>query len=420
MPFDVKGKTFTIIGAARSGIAAANLLVSLGAMVKISDSKSKEALEDQLKLLLKRTEVTIESDCHTEDFICHSDYIVVSPGVPYAAKPLVWARAKGLEVISEIELAYRLCPAVIIAVTGTNGKTTTVNLIADILRRAGKNVCLCGNIGQPFSSKVMGIKPSDIVVLEISSFQLQTTSTFRPKVAVWTNFSQNHLDQHKDLKEYFDAKCRLLINQQSTDVAILNAKQPEHVDIAATLKAKVEFFNSSNDPKDIDNPNFLAALYAVRALGIDDRISREVFAAFKGVEHRLEFVRQLNGVDYINDSKSTTLEAGRWALERMSKPVVLICGGSNKNLNYESLKDLVKLKVKHMVTIGEIGPLMKNTFDGVVSVDLLDTFKGAIDAATRYALEGECVLLSPMTASFDMFDDYEHRGRVFKEMVNSL
>lgn len=420
MSFDVSGKICTVIGAARSGIAAANLLISLGAIVKISDSKPLAELETQLKELKQQQLVTIEAHGHTESFIKQSDLIIVSPGVPYSAKPLLWAREANIETISEIELAFRLCPAPIVAVTGTNGKTTTVNLIHDILKHAGRSVVLCGNIGQAFSSKVMDVKKSDIVVLEISSFQLQTTVSFRPKVAVWTNFSQNHLDQHRDLKEYFEAKCRLVVNQQAQDVTILNAKQPEHVELAKSLQSRVVFFNSKEDPRDIDNPNFLAALYATRALGVDESLAREVFTNFKGVEHRMEFVRNLDGVLFINDSKSTTLEAGRWALERVNQPTVLICGGSSKNLDYEPIKDLVANKVKHVIAIGEIRQQMYDTFKSVVGVVIADDFKEAIHLAHQSAKRGDIVLLSPMTASFDMFNDYEHRGRVFKEMVNAL
>lgn len=418
--FDVKGKKVTIIGAARSGIAAANLLGALKAKVKISDARNATDLEPQLALLKNRAHVTLETSAHTQAFIEDSDLVVVSPGVPYEAKPLQWARAKHREIISEIELAYRLCPCPIIAITGTNGKTTTVNLIAQILRKANKQVCLCGNIGEPFSSFVLNLTPKHIVVLEISSFQLQTTSTFRPKVALWTNFSQNHLDQHKDINEYFQAKCKLFANQDVNDITVLNAKQPEHIEIAKTLKSRVDFFNAADDPKDIDNPNFLAALHAVRAVGITDDIARQVFAEFKGVEHRLEFVRALDGVDYINDSKSTTLEAGRWALERMRKPIVLICGGSDKHLDYTPLRDLVKHKVKHMVALGQTKEQMQRTFSDLIPLDVVNSFQEGVNHAKAVARPGDCVLLSPMCASFDMFKNYEHRGAIFKEMVRAL
>ena len=263
--------------------------------------------------------------------------------------------------------------------------------------------------------------------MEISSFQLESTIHFKPHVAVWTNFSQNHLDRHKDLEEYFQAKVKIFANQDDNDFAVLNFQDTEHQKLVKQLKATVLFFNeiASSPRKDtmligVDNPNYLAAMQAARALGISEDICLKTFAKFKGVEHRLEFVRDLNGVDFINDSKSTTVEAGRWALERAGKPAVMICGGSDKKSNYSPLKSLVAKKIKHMIAIGEIREIMRSTFEDVVAVDTCASLEEAVKAARGIAKSGECVLFSPMTASFDMFKDYEDRGRVFKEIVNSL
>jgi UDP-N-acetylmuramoylalanine--D-glutamate ligase len=322
--------------------------------------------------------------------------------------------------MGEVEFAFRLCPCPVVAVTGSNGKTTTSTVIAEIIKRAGRQVCLCGNIGSPFSQYVLHLKPTDTAVLEISSFQLESTVHFKPHVAVWTNFSQNHLDRHKDLEEYFQAKCKIFANQDSEDFAVLNFLDPQLKKLAGQLKAKVLFFNTPDKSVGVDNPNYLAAMQTAKALGISEDICFKVFSEFKGVEHRLEFVRDLRGVDFINDSKSTTVEAGRWALQRTLKPMVMICGGLDKHLDYSPLRSLVAQKVKHMIAIGQAREIMKSTFGDVVVVDTFTSLEEAVKAARGIAKSGDCVLLSPMCASFDMFKDYEHRGHCFKEIVNNL
>jgi UDP-N-acetylmuramoylalanine--D-glutamate ligase len=417
MPFDLKDKKVAIIGAARSGIAVADAVLRLGGIAKISESKSREQFGPQLKELDSRKNITVEAGEHTKAFIQDSDYVVLSPGVRLDALPVKWARERSIEVMGEVEFAFRLCPCPVVAVTGSNGKTTTSTVIAEILKAAGRQVCLCGNIGSPFSKYVLDLKSSDTVVLEISSFQLESTIHFKPHVAVWTNFSQNHLDRHKDLEEYFQAKCKIFANQDNKDFAVLNFLEPQHRKLAERLKAKVLFFNTIAG---VDNPNYLAAMQAANALGIGNEICLKVFSTFKGVEHRLEFVRDLGGVDFINDSKSTTVEAGRWALERSLKPMVMICGGLDKHLDYSSLKSLVAQKVKRMIAIGQAREIMKSTFGDVVIVDTCASLEEAVKAAQGIAKSGECVLLSPMCASFDMFKDYEHRGRMFKEIVKNL
>ena len=233
---------------------------------------------------------------------------------------------------------------------------------------------------------------------------------------------------HQGLEEYYQAKCKILANQDAQDFAVLNFLDPQHKKLAEQLKAKVLFFNqnphqtSPNKGEEnlVDNPNYLAAMQAAHALGISEGICFKVFSEFKGVEHRLEFVRDLGGIDFINDSKSTTVEAGRWALERIAKPIVMVCGGLDKHLDYSPLKSLVTKKVKHMITIGQSREIMKSTFGDVVPVDTCASLEEAVRAARGIAKTGECVLLSPMCASFDMFKDFEHRGRCYKEIVNSL
>jgi len=416
MDFNLKNKKVTIIGAARSGIAVADVVLRLGGVPKISESKPLDQFRDAINSVSAPDRVIVEANGHTQAFIEDSDYVVLSPGVRHDVLPVQWAKARGIEVMGEVEFGFRLCPCPIVAVTGSNGKTTTSTVIAEIIKRAGRPVCLCGNIGSPFSKHVLDLKPEDTVVLEISSFQLESTIHFKPHVAVWTNFSQNHLDRHKDLKEYFQAKCKIYANQDAGDFAVFNFKDER----IAGIKAQVRLFNGPDKLSGVDNPNYLAALEVARALGIGDEVAFKTFSEFKGVEHRLEFVRNIQGVDFINDSKSTTVEAGRWALERAVKPTVMICGGLDKHLDYAPLKSLVAEKVKHMIAIGQARDIMNNTFSDVVAVDTFTSFEEAVKAAAAIAHTGDCVLLSPMCASFDMFKDYEHRGQVFKEIVNSL
>ncbi|MFH0753163.1 MAG: UDP-N-acetylmuramoyl-L-alanine--D-glutamate ligase [Candidatus Omnitrophota bacterium] len=412
---DIKGKRIVIIGAARSGIAAANLAMQMGAVVGISDAKPLEALEPALQGLRDRSGVQIEYGAHTSAFIQQADLVVASPGVWKDAPALQWARAKAIPVWGEIEFAWRFCQKPVVAVTGSNGKTTTVTLIARVLAASGRNVCLCGNVGVPFAQEVLtpGV---DVFVVEISSFQLELIDAFRPAVAVVTNFSQNHLDRHCDMEDYFNAKKRILMNQQPSDVAILNARDSWVVRLARETSSQVRFFNCEGEA---DNPNQLAVLEVARVFDVPDPVARKVFDEFPGVEHRLERVRVMGGVEFVNDSKSTTVESGRWALERMQKPTIIMVGGSDKHLDYAPLRALVREKVRVMVSMGAIREQFKATFGDIVSVVVVEgDMAAAVAQAYSLAQPGECVLLCPMTASFDMFNSYEHRGKVYKEIVN--
>jgi len=419
---DFAGKRVTVVGLAKSGQAAAQLLDKLGARVRVAEQVSSDKFPPEFCDWLRERKIPAEFGRHTQAFIADSDFLVISPGVRVDALPLVWARARGIPVWSEIELAARLCPCPIIAVTGSNGKTTTVTLITEILKAAGKNARLCGNVGYPFSQYVLDLKSTDYVVLEISSFQLEAIETFKPYIAVWINFSQNHLDRHKDLTEYFEAKKRIFLNQDHNDFAVLNAADEKLRRLEKELKARVVFFGYPGHAQEenIQNPNYLAAAQVARILGVRPEVYRQVFADFRGVEHRLEKVRVLDGVEYINDSKATTVESGRWALLNIDRRVVMICGGRDKNLDYSVLRDLVKQRVKNMIVIGEAREKIAKVFADVVKVEEAGDFQQAIVLARGLARPGDVVLLSPMCASFDMFKNYEERGRVFKEIVQGL
>ena len=419
---NLQGKKVVIIGAARSGLAAARLADQLGARVRISEKGGPEKIPEDFRRWAEGHQVLFECHGHTRPFVTDADLVVISPGVRFDAEPLAWAREKGLTVWGEIEFAFRFCRKPVIAVTGSNGKTTTVNLITDILSAAGLRPRLCGNVGMPFSDFVMDMEEVDYVILEVSSFQMETIEIFRPYIAVLLNFSQNHLDRHKDLEEYFNAKTRIFEKQGGTDYSILNAQDQKLRSLATRLKSRILFFNTEEQKvrTGITNPNYLAAAVVAEVLDIDERVWTEVFANFKGVEHRLEKVRVLAGVEYVNDSKATTAEAGRWALERIDRPIILLCGGRDKNIDFSVLRELVTGKVKKMLTFGEARQKLSGVFRDIIPVEECFRLDDAVLRARELATEGDCVLLSPMCTSFDAFANFEERGRYFKSLVNNL
>ncbi|MCK5215802.1 MAG: UDP-N-acetylmuramoyl-L-alanine--D-glutamate ligase [Candidatus Omnitrophica bacterium] len=421
---EIKGKSVTIIGAGRSGQAAARLVATLEGRVKVSESVTLHQVDPSFQKWLQENDGALESGGHTQVFIEESDLVVVSPGVRRDAECLRWAEAKGIPVIGEVELAAQFCPCPIIAVTGSNGKTTVVTLITAVLRLAGRAVHSCGNIGNPFSDYVLKAKKEDFVVLEVSSFQMETVKEFRPHVGVLLNFSQNHLDRHADLDEYFDMKKRIFARQTEEDHAVLNKDDERIRGLADELGAQVTFFSQKEEcgaaQTAAHNANFLVVTRVAGLLGIGPDACKEVFAQFQGVEHRLEKVRTFKGVDYINDSKSTTGESGRWALNNVQRPAIMICGGRDKNIDFSSLKEIVEKKVKRMIVIGEAREKLKETFQSVVEVEECDQLKEAVQRSQQLVQDGDCVLFSPMCASFDMFRNYEERGRAFKKIVQQL
>lgn len=418
---DLSQKKVTVIGLGRSGQAAARLLFRRNAVVRLSEQSAQADINEDFIQWARERQIPIEHG-HTAEFVTDSDLLIISPGVRIDAQPVRWAREKNIPVWSELELAARFCPARIIAVTGSNGKTTVTTLIKEILVKAGRRAITAGNIGSPLSDFVHELSDESWAVLEVSSFQLETIDRFKPHVAVFLNFSQNHLDRHKDLKEYFQAKKRLFLNQNENDFAVLNAADERVRMLAGELNARVVYFNGGDPDEELlgANPNFKAAYRAARVIGIDPGLCVAVCQNFKGVEHRLEKVRCLGGIEFINDSKSTTVEAGRWALERIDKPIIMICGGRDKHIDFSPLRDLVSRKVKHLIVIGESRDKITRTFRSVVDTRQKDDLAQALHVARELARSGDCVLLSPMCASFDMFLNYEERGRIFKDLVKNL
>jgi len=410
-----RGKNILVVGLARSGVASANLLCELGAQVFVTDNRDNDSTRQNISKL-KSKDIKVELGRHSQDFIKGKGLVVISPGVPNDALPVLRAKKENIPVISEIELAWVLCPAQVIAVTGTNGKTTVTTLIGKVLEAGGKNAFTCGNIGKPFCSEVSNMEKEDFAALEISSFQLENIDAFKPKIAVVLNLSRNHLDRYKDMQEYLAAKKRIFKNQDASDFLVLNYDDPVIRGLAREAKSEVIFFRKVSGL----NPNQSAVLEVASILGINKDLVMKVFNEFKGVEHRLEEVRKINGVKFINDSKSTTTEATVWALNNLAGPLVLIAGGREKGNDYGLVLELARKKVKAAILIGEAKEKIKKAFSGNIHLDEAESLEEALNKAYSLARSGECVLFSPMCKSFDMFSDYEERGRLFKSLVSKL
>ena len=410
-----KDKKILIAGFARSGLACANLLYDLGAEVFVTDNQDTEATRANLNQL-KSKNIKVELGAHSPEFVRGKDLVIISPGVPNAALPITWAIDAGIPVISEIELAWILCPAEVIAITGTNGKTTVTTLIGKILEAAGKKVFTCGNIGKPFCLEVEKMREGDYVSLEVSSFQLENIDTFKPKISVILNLSRNHLDRYDGMVDYLAAKKRIFKNQNTSDYLVLNYDDPQIGELSKEAEAKISYFRKEEGL----NPNQSAVLEVASILGINKELVMRVFAEFKGVEHRLEEVAKINGVKFINDSKSTTTEATVWALNNLNEPLILICGGREKGNDYSAVLELAAKKVKAAILIGEAREKIKKAFGGVIKLEEAASLKEAVEKAQGLARPGDCVLFSPMCKSFDMFSNYEERGRIFKDLVSKL
>ncbi len=410
-----KNKKITIIGLARSGVACANLLFKLGSQVSVTDIAHNAQTQGALKNLCS-SKIAVELGKHTLDFIQSADLVVISPGVPLDAVPVVWAKKFNKLVLSEIEVASLLCPAPIIAVSGSNGKTTVTTLIARVIEAAGKKVHLCGNIGNPFSGELGKIAAEDFVVLEVSSFQLENIRDFKPKIAVILNLTANHLDRYKNMQEYLEAKVRITLNQDGGDFLVLNAADLLLKGLEKRSQAKVIYFKQKGN----FNPNQSVVLTVGEILGINTDMIIEVFKNFKGLEHRQEEVLELQGIKFINDSKATTADSAIWAIKNISTPIILIAGGRHKGIDYRVILDSAKNKVRKVFLIGEAQEKIAACLQGSLPLEFAPTLEEAVERAYAAASSGDTVLFSPMCSSFDMFLNYEERGRVFKKIVSQL
>lgn len=445
--------SFSIIGSGRSGLAAARLLSEEGARVLVSDAGPRGSRIDEVEELEKRG-VEFEFGGHTER-VLEAETIVLSPGVPPDIPILREAGARGIPVTNEIEIASRYCAGTIVGVTGTNGKTTTTELTGHIFREAGWKTFVAGNVGTPFGSVARQADASSVVVLELSSFQLEKIETLRPKAAIVLNVTPDHLDRYAGIDEYGQAKLRIAMNQGPDDRLVYNAddewlKRIPSEGLKSTLleysierevgrgafvrdgmlvvrmeeDAEIEEVIPVGDigirgPHNLGNS--MAAVLAARSMGVEVEPIRRALRSFKSLPHRLEEVAVIEGVRYVNDSKGTNTDALRYALESFDEPIVLIAGGRAKKNDYTALLPLIRDRVKGTVLIGEAADEMEKAFGSLTkTVRAGFSLEDALESATSLAEPGDVVLLSPACASFDMFDNFEHRGEVFRQIVKSV
>src|SRR5438132_643338 len=447
---ELNGKRALVVGLGKSGVASALVLKAHGARVTVSDTKSGDELRNEIPVLLDHG-ITVETGGHGERTFRGQDLIVVSPGVPVDAAQLVQAWALGESVIGEIELAAQFLPGPIVAITGSNGKTTTTTLTGEILSAGGLPTLVGGNIGTPAISLAERAKPETVIVLEVSSFQLETIQTFRPTVAVVLNVTPDHLDRHRTLDAYVNAKARIFENQQASDFAVLNMDDPTCVAMGPRTRAQVFWFSRQKEValgacvrdgmivfrdgtgerevlpvadiplKGLHNlENVLAAVCAGALMGCAPEKIRQAVREFKAVEHRLEFVVTIRGVDYYNDSKATNVDATIKALESFPANIHLILGGKDKGSDYTVLNDLLRQRVKRVYTIGAAADKIESQVREAAEIDHAESLDSAVQRASAVAEPGDIVLLAPACASFDQFQSYNHRGRVFKEVVQAL
>jgi UDP-N-acetylmuramoylalanine--D-glutamate ligase len=449
---ELEGKVAVVVGLARSGIAAARFLVSRGARVVATDVKGEGELPEEA-LTLGRLGVGMELGGHRERTLAGADLVVVSPGVPWDLPELAATRAAGVPVMAELELAWRHLRGEVAAVTGTKGKSTTTAALGAMLRPARGDVRVGGNIGEAVTGLVDGAGDETVFVLEVSSFQLEGTLTFHPRLAVFLNLAADHLDRHGSLDAYARAKARIFANQSSADWAVVNADDPAVLALARQGRARLLPFHPEGSPgsgdaawfeggqawlrrdgqrqalfdrRDVRVPgahlasDLLAAGAAATLLGASAGDVRDAVRAFQGVEHVLELVAEVAGVGYYNDSKATNVEAVRRSLEAFDRPVLVILGGRHKGGDFADLAAALRARGRLVLAIGEARPLVARALGGVVPVHACASLREAVERAAAEARPGDVVLLAPACASFDMFRDYADRGRAFKDEVRRL
>lgn len=445
---ELKGKKVLVVGLGRSGLSAALFLRRQGAQVTVSDVRSAEALANELPQLLEAG-VMVEAGGHGLLTFRRQDLIVVSPGVPLQTPELAQVKSFNLPVIGELELASRYLKGSILAITGSNGKTTTTTLAGEIMSAAGIPTAVGGNIGRPVIDMVEESREDGWSVLEVSSFQLETTEEFHPRVSVILNITPDHLDRHGSLTNYALAKERIFARQTGADFVVLNADNPRAAEAAQRAPSQVYWFSrlqpvslgcwvenewivfrreggevekvmpvASIPLKGKHNlENVLAAVCATHLAGAPIASIRSAVEAFRAVEHRLEHVATINGVEYYNDSKATNVDATAKAIESFPGNIHLILGGKDKNSDYSELNELLRARVKAVYTIGSAAEKIASHIRGTVPIFPVETMENAVSRAAESAKPGDVVLLAPACSSFDQFENYEHRGRVFKELV---
>jgi len=454
---ELTGKSVVVVGLGRTGAALARFLKTRGASVLVSDMAAESALGDQVQPL-REMGLSLELGGHRPESFARADLIVLSPGVPHTIIPVKQAQANGVAVMGEIELASRFIREPIIAVTGTNGKTTTTELLGRMLKNSDLDVFVGGNIGNPLIGYVDRSKPADVIVAEISSFQLDTSTTFRPKIGVLLNISDDHLDRYPNFEAYAESKIRLFANQQKDDIAVLNKTDPIAGALTRNLVSTKLFFPETaedeagasingksiilklKDPNKNDDKfrihrldlsglklkgrhnleNVCAA--AVAALAADGRPEgiQAAIDQFTGLPHRLEYIARIGDVEYYNDSKATNVDAVRRALECFDQPVVLIMGGLDKGGNFNLLREILPQRTKQLIVMGQAAGLIQTALGDTVATTSAATMADAVNLARRAASAGNVVLLAPGCASFDMYANYAQRGEDFRKEVTRL
>ena len=446
---ELRAKRVLVVGLARTGVATALFCASRGARVTATDTRSETEIGEAVAKL-KDAGVTLELGCHQEKTFLEQDLIIPSPGVPADDAHLQAARAKGVTIWSEIELAYHFLKGRLIGITGSNGKTTTTSLVEHILKTAGMQTILAGNIGTPLIACIDAMNDDTWTVAELSSFQLELIDTFRPNIGVFLNLTPDHLDRHHTLEAYGAAKARLFESQTGEDAAVLNADDAATTPYAPSLprvywfsrKQRVaqgayvrgeEIVFRQDGREEIllkleDIPlagahnveNVLAAAAAARLAGASPSAIAKGVRSFAGVEHRLEFVSEIAGVRYYNDSKATNVDATLKALDAFPGRILIILGGKDKDSDYTVLQKPLREKAILALLIGAAAEKIETQIAGSVAIERAETIERAIEIASHAAQRGDVVLLAPACASFDQFQNYEHRGRVFKDLVRQL
>ena len=456
---ELKGKKILVVGLAKTGVALSHFLVKQGASVTVSDHKSKAELINHLDEMAD-IEVTYELGGHTPKTFLQQDLIILSPGISPQLKLFEYARSHGVKVTGEFEFCSQYIDKPIISVTGTNGKSTICQLCDLFLRESGKKTWIGGNYGgEPISNYLLGPQDADVLICEVSSFMLEHAETFSPLNIVFSNLAQNHLDRYRNMEEYVNAKRKIFLNTNHNTTSILNADDNAVVELArdpAVQRGRIFYFSRKQslepqimniggavaigdklhvrtgpeieyfDIKDMKMrgthsvENIMAALLVAREHGAKHEAIQASIDSFKGMPHRLEYVRKVGGVEFFNDSKATNVHAVRRALEAFDENVILIMGGKDTNLNYESLNDIIRRKVKTLILIGEAKEKINRDIGDSSETFLIGTFEEAVLIAFQKSRIGDRVLLAPGASSFDMFENFIERGNYFKEIVNKF
>ena len=446
---DFRNLNVAVVGLGTSGKDACRLMKKMGSIVRATEENVNDATSLAAEEL-RRDYFDVELGAHNEDFLKDIDLMVVSPGVSPDSLPVRYAVRMSVPVISEMELGFSACRGKVLAVTGTNGKSTVVTLLGKILEKAGLKHVVCGNIGNSLSGEIDSIDADTLVVLEVSSFQLEWAPFFKPAVSCVLNITEDHLDRYKSLDDYAYAKYRIFINQDEKDIVVLNYDDPRLREVPFPVRAKKLYYSmrpgiegmyfaggkvmrSEKGREEVffempqsalkgghNIENVMAAALIAGSRGVAPDIIREVVAEYRMLSHRIEVVGETGGVTFIDDSKATNIDSVKRALDAMENRVVLIAGGRDKGGDYGSIAESIKAKVSKLILIGEASARIKASYKGIVDIEEAASLESAVEMAHKSAGSGGTVLLSPMCSSFDMFRDYKHRGDVFRKAVGNI